>query len=69
MIKVGERFSVVGFSNVGKVSLFVNGRLVAAAGLFDLRERLFPDSLKDGEHCPDNVDLPLVALPGAAWDE
>ena len=28
MIKVGERFSVVGFSNVGKVSLFVNGRLV-----------------------------------------
>ena len=42
---------------------------VATAGLFDLRERLFPDSVKDGEHYPDMVDLPLVALPGDAWDE
>lgn len=30
MSEVGETFSVTGFSNVGKVSLFVNGRLVGA---------------------------------------
>jgi len=42
---------------------------VTEAGLFDLRERLFPDSVKDGESYPDTVDLPLVALPGVSWDE
>lgn len=41
----------------------------AEDGLFELRERLFPDSAKDGERYPDCVELPLVSLPGVSWEE
>ena len=41
----------------------------AEDGLFALRERLFPESVVDGEPYPDCVELPLVALPGETQEE
>lgn len=41
----------------------------AEDGLFELRERLFPESAVGGEHYPDCVDLPIVSLPGVLWEE
>jgi len=33
-------------------------------GLFDLREVLFPEDWRGDDPYPDNLDLPLVNLPG-----
>ena len=62
MSKVGEHFSVIGFSNTGKVSLFVNGRLLGEKE---------PDAVKTvmWRDVPFDIGVNVVELRAGAFSE